>query len=177
MKSKSLYLSKIELEDLDILYKWFSDIEFLKNYDYVNPIPQTKDQVNKMILDFESDEESKVFAIKLNNTNKIIAIGGFCDIVKDNEVATFFIGIGDKKERGKGYGKEAMNLILDYGFNNLKLYKIQLNVLEFNNTAINLYEKIGFIREGILREFVLRDKKRYDLLLYGMFRNERRLEL
>ena len=83
-----------------------------------------------------------------------------------------FIGLGNESQRGKGYGKEAMKLLLEYGFNKLNFHRIQLNVLEFNYGAIALYEKCGFKKEGIFREFVLRDGNRYNLLLYGLLKKE-----
>lgn len=171
--SPRVFFSKIVKEDMEYIYEWFSDDEFLRTYDYMPPVPQNMDQVDKLIRDYEKNEESLVFGIKLKDTNKIIGIAGFDDIVKENMVSTLFIGIGDKNTRGKGYGKEALSLLLDYGFNELGFHRIQLNVLEFNHAAIALYEKAGFIREGIFRDFVLRDGKRYDLYLYGLLKNEK----
>lgn len=164
--------SRVGKDDMEVIYNWFADEEFLKFYDYVPPVPMTKLEVNKIFDDYEKNEESDVFAIKLKESNQIIGIAGFDDIVEENKVATLFIGIGDKNIRGRGYGKEALNLLLKYGFNELDFHRIQLNVLEFNHAAIALYEKAGFIKEGSYREFVLRDEKRFDLLLYGLLKSE-----
>jgi len=65
-----------------------------------------------------------------------------------------------------------MRILLEFGFNDLNFHRIQLNVLEFNDKAIALYERCGFRKEGVLREFVLRDGKRYNLVLYGLLKNE-----
>jgi len=172
IKGKNLYLSKIEKEDMEHIYKWFSDCEFLKFYDYYPPVPQTKEEVDKTFSDYEENQESDVFAIKLLSNGQIIGIAGYDDIIKENKVATLFVGIGRENSRGKGYGKETMNILLDYGFNDMDFHRIQLNVLEFNESAIALYEKTGFKKEGIYREFVLRDDKRYDLYLYGLLKHE-----
>ncbi|MFA9424062.1 MAG: GNAT family N-acetyltransferase [Sedimentibacter sp.] len=172
LKGKNLYLSKIEKQDMEYIYKWFSNSEFLKFYDYYPPIPQTKEQVDKTFDYYEGNEESDVFAIKLVEDGQIIGVAGYDDIIKENKVATLFIGIGSKNFRGKGYGSEAMNILLDYGFNDRNFYRIQLNVLEFNESAISLYEKHGFKKEGTYRQFVLRDEKRYDLILYGLLKYE-----
>jgi len=172
IKGKNLYLSRIEKNDIKQFYKWFSDSEFLKFYDYYPPLPQTKEEVDKTLSYYEKKEKSDVFAIRLVCNDQIIGIAGYDDIIKENKVATLFIGIGSKDSRGKGYGKESMNILLNYGFNDMDLHRIQLNVLEFNKSAIILYEKTGFIKEGTYREFVLRDDKRYDLFLYGLLKNE-----
>ena len=82
------------------------------------------------------------------------------------------IGIGDQSNRGKGYGSEAMRLIIDYAFFELNLHRIQLTVFDYNQQAIALYERLGFQREGVFREFGQRDGKRYDMYLYGILYEE-----
>jgi RimJ/RimL family protein N-acetyltransferase len=172
IKGNNVYFSKIEKEDMKYLYKWFSDTEFLKYYDYVPPIPQSEEEVNRIFNDYNTKNESIVFAIRLLSDNKIIGIAGLDDIIKSNQVATLFIGIGNKDLRGNGYGHESMKILLDYGFNDMDLYRIQLNVLEFNTSAIKLYERSGFKKEGIFREFVLRNNQRYDMFLYSLLKYE-----
>ena len=163
-------LTEIKREDMEHIYGWFCDTEFLKYYDYYPPVPLKKADVDKMFNYYKESGKSKVFAVR--NDSLIIGVAGFDDIIKENQVATLFIGLGNKNERGKGYGRETMNLLLEYGFENLNFHRIQLNVLEFNDKAIALYEKCGFKKEGIFREFALRDEKRYNLLLYGLLKYE-----
>ncbi|MDD4088446.1 MAG: GNAT family protein [Tissierellia bacterium] len=163
-------LTEIKREDMEHIYRWFCDTEFLKYYDYYPPVPLKKADVDKMFNYYKESGKSKVFAVRKDSL--IIGVAGFDDIIKENQVATLFIGLGNENERGKGYGKETMNLLLEYGFENLNFHRIQLNVLEFNDKAIALYEKYGFKKEGIFREFALRDEKRYNLLLYGLLKYE-----
>ncbi len=163
---KRVFLDTINKEDMSSLYKWFSDTEFLSSYDYVLPIPMSKEKVDKMISEYNEENSSIIFALRAAEGN-IIGIAGYYDIVKDNQVATLFIGIGDKSYLGKGYGKETLNELLNYGFDTLNLYRIQLNVISFNTPAIALYEKAGFQKEGTMKEFVLRDGLRYDLYMYA----------
>ena len=166
----NINLSKIKKEDMEYIYKWFSDMEFLKYYDYFPPVPLNIKEVDKIFNDYEKSNKSKVFAVRIDNTT--IGVAGFDDIIEENKVATLFIGLGNESVRKKGFGSEAMKLLLEYGFENLNFHRIQLNVLEFNDSAIALYQKFGFKKEGTYREFVLRDGKRYNLLLYGLLRNE-----
>lgn len=161
-----VFLDTIKKEDMPSLYKWFLNIEFLSTYDYVLPIPMSKEKVDKMISDYKEENNSIVFAIRTTEGN-IIGIAGYDDIIKYNMVATLFIGIGDEGYLGKGYGKETILELLNYGFNTLNLYRIQLNVISFNAPAIKLYEKVGFQKEGTMKEFVLRNGQRYDLYMYA----------
>lgn len=161
-----VFLDTINKEDMSSLYKWFSDVEFLSTYDYVLPKPKTPEEVDKLLAEYNPDNGSIIKAIRTTDGHAI-GIAGYDDIIKDNQVATLFIGIGDENYLGKGYGKEAMLELLDYGFNTLNLYRIQLNVISFNLPAIALYEKVGFQKEGTMKEFVLRNGLRYDLYMYA----------
>ena len=158
--------------DAKIINEWFNDIEFLRNYDMAAALPKNHKELQANLDNFFNTSERYIFAIKLLENNEIVGIIGFDDIIWSSSVATFFIGIGDKGQTGKGIGSEAMRLLLDFGFNELNFHRIQLNVIAYNEPAIKLYERQGFTREGTYREFIHRDGNRYDLYLYGLLRNE-----
>lgn len=165
-------LTAVKDTDLSVIEDWFNDTEFLRYYDMVPALPRSRAQVEAYIKDYETSEERYIFAVRANDTGKIIGVAGFEDIIWSNGVATVFIGIGDRSYTGKGLGREAMKMVLDFGFNELNFYRIQLNVISYNKAALGLYESLGFVREGTYRNFILRDGKRYDMCLYGMLRPE-----
>jgi len=80
--------------------------------------------------------------------------------------------IGDKSQWGKGYATEAMELIIEYGFNQLNLNMIYLGVVQFNERAAALYKRVGFVEEGRLRQRVYRDGSYHDELSMSMLRTE-----
>ncbi len=82
------------------------------------------------------------------------------------------IYIGDPNERGKGYGKEALKLMLDYCFINLHMERVSLDYFEGNKVASALYESMGFKHEGLARNACKKDGKYYDLNLMSILRSE-----
>jgi RimJ/RimL family protein N-acetyltransferase len=82
------------------------------------------------------------------------------------------IGIGEPEFWGKGYGREAMQLIMRYGFEQLNLKRISLTVYEYNQRGYRLYLKLGFREEGRLRKWMQRSGERYDLIFMGILREE-----
>jgi [ribosomal protein S5]-alanine N-acetyltransferase len=68
--------------------------------------------------------------------------------------ARYAIGIFAPEHRGLGHGREATHLVLGYAFATLGLHRVELRVLAFNTGAIAMYERCGFVREGVERESV-----------------------
>lgn len=89
-----------------------------------------------------------------------------------SQTADLAIAIGRPEYRGKGYGRDALTLTLNYAFNELNLFRVGLSVLAYNAAAIKAYERVGFVREGVRRQLVAREGQRYDMLLYGILRDE-----
>ena len=85
---------------------------------------------------------------------------------------TLGIFIGEQKERNKGYGAEALKLLLDYGFNILNLNNINLAVFSFNKNAIACYKKIGFKEYGVRHECYFLNGKCYDEILMEILRKD-----
>ena len=71
-----------------------------------------------------------------------------------------------------GIGSEAIKKILHYGFTELKLEKIYLQVFDFNGKALSLYKKFGFILEGKLRKHFIKSGSRVDMNFMGLLKSE-----
>jgi RimJ/RimL family protein N-acetyltransferase len=82
------------------------------------------------------------------------------------------LGIGDRGDWGKGYGTDAMKIILRFAFTEVNLRRVTLTVFEYNPRAIRSYEKTGFQHEGRLRGALLRDGKRWDMLYMGILHDD-----
>jgi len=107
------------------------------------------------------------------NTNKGFHIGSVSLLLSlMDKNANFSILIGDKNYWNKGYGREAIKIILNYAFNKLRLNRIYLGVISYNKRAIRLYKKFGFKLEGRSREHIFYKGKFYDLLEMGILKNE-----
>jgi len=89
-----------------------------------------------------------------------------------NRTATLGIFIGNKKYWSKGYGTEAIQLILDFGFNYLNLNNIDLALMEFNQRALKCYEKCGFKEIGRKRKCNFINGKYYDSILMDILVEE-----
>jgi len=105
-----------------------------------------------------SDYEGAKAYVIINKNDEVIGQVELFNISWRNRRAELSVGI-KQSHRKKGYGLESINRILKIGFNELGLYRIWLRVLEINEPAIKLYEKIGFVKEGVCRSESLRNGK------------------
>jgi RimJ/RimL family protein N-acetyltransferase len=86
--------------------------------------------------------------------------------------AEFAIMLGDSSTWGKGLGTACARFAVEYGFRQLNLNRIHLNVLSSNLRAVSLYERIGFQREGTLRQAQYKDGQYLDVIVMGLLRSE-----
>jgi RimJ/RimL family protein N-acetyltransferase len=100
---------------------------------------------------------------------------GFCSLFRMQMVhgnTLMAIGIGNSDYRGRGYGTDAIHLLLGYAFRELDLHRVSLNVFSNNTRAIHVYEKLGFVHEGAQREALYRDDARHDMVYMGILRRD-----
>jgi RimJ/RimL family protein N-acetyltransferase len=83
-----------------------------------------------------------------------------------------YISIGERDFWGRGFGTDTMDLLLQYGFLELSLYRITLGVHGYNTRAQRVYEKVGFKTEGMIRGEILREGRRADGFYMGILRRE-----
>jgi RimJ/RimL family protein N-acetyltransferase len=111
-------------------------------------------------------------AIALRESDKLIGGTGLHDLDWTNRHSGFGIFIGDKEEWGKGYGTQATQLVIDFAFARLNLHRVWLHVYEYNERGIRAYEKVGFQKEGILRQSRYFDGKYWDTIVMSILRPE-----
>lgn len=145
-------LRPISLEDTENILKWRNS-ENVKKYFCMQSDLKKEEHVwwleNKV-------KTGKVvqFIIQEKKNHRDIGTVYIRDIDYAYKNGEFGIYIGEESSRGCGYGQAAMELICHYAFQTLKLHKIFLRVLETNKTAIALYEKCGFQKEGLFKEHI-----------------------
>ena len=154
-----IYLSPRNSEDVEKFTEWLNDFE-TTDYTGRSGILTTLDGERKYLE--ENSNPEATFVIVTLEDNKMIGTVSLEDINWINRTATLGIFIGDKEFRSKGYGTEAIRLILEYGFKYMNLYNIKLDLMEFNERALKCYQKCGFKEYGRRRKCKFINGKYYD---------------
>lgn len=165
----NIYLSPRSAEDAETFTEWLNDFE---TTDYLGRSGTlTTREGERNYLESNSSPEA-TFVIVTIKENKMIGTVSLEKINSINRTATLGIFIGDKDYRNKGYGTEAIKLILDYGFNYLNLNNIKLDLMEFNERALKCYEKCGFKEYGRRRKCKFINGKFYDSISMDILSEE-----
>ena len=170
--AEKCYLSPISSEDYEPFFHWLNDMEIaIRLNAYTMYISK---EVEKNFLDgiSQSTDKDYIFSIVDKEKDQLLGNCGLTKIDWLNRSAEFGIFIGEKSYWGKGYGKEATQLLLDYGFNALNLHSIALEAFAFNQSAIRMYQKCGFRQIGIRREAKIIGTKKYDMILMDILAQE-----
>ena len=166
----NIYLSPISLDDIEEYAEMVNDIKVSVGLGYLS---------YTNIIDFESEKEflisvkkEKMFAVRLLENDELLGNIGFNSLDIINRNGALGVLIGNPEHQRKGYGTEALKLILDYGFSFLNLRNISLSVFEYNEPAYNLYKKVGFKEVGRLRKTLEIMGKTYDVIILDMLNEE-----
>ncbi|MEZ4521609.1 MAG: GNAT family protein [Thermomicrobiales bacterium] len=165
-------LTAIREDDVDELISWDDDPEFMRNLHSGPAYPRPQIAQREWWTGRLKNKDEFHFAIRLIEDERLIGSFHISEIEWPHRAAWFSIGLGGKDARGKGYGTEALELGIDFAFNDLNLHRLSLSVFAYNQPAIRLYNRLGFTHEGTFREHLQRDGQRHDMLLFGMLAYE-----
>jgi RimJ/RimL family protein N-acetyltransferase len=118
-------------------------------------------------LEKETSSET-FFAIRTLEDDRLIGFIALMAIEWNHGDAWVAIGLGERMDWGKGYGTDAMRLVLQYAFTELNLYRVSLGLFDYNSRAQRSYEKVGFLLEGRQRQLTQREGQRWDMLIMGI---------
>lgn len=162
-------LRELERKDLEKINRWRNDPSLIAclgaPYRYIN-----QDVDNQWYDNYLASRSHCVRCVIVNEADQILGLISLMDIDSVNRSATLHIMIGDAENRGKGVGSFAVAEMLAHAFNNLNLRRIELGVLENNEAAIRLYEKNGFIREGLKRQSHYKNGQYVNMIIMGLLR-------
>jgi RimJ/RimL family protein N-acetyltransferase len=170
---KRIRLRAVEREDVQKFHEWVNDPEVTRGLALYLPMSM-QDEQNWFEGLAKRDPNQRPLAIEVRKGKawKLIGDCGVFDIELTHHSAELGIMIGDKSEWNKGYGSEAMTLLLRHCFETLNLNRAFLRVYEDNVRAVRSYEKAGFVLEGRLRQAVYKHGKYEDVLFMSVLRSE-----
>jgi len=155
-------------EDFDEISDWYTDGTFVRNLDTLPARPLSGEALEQTYRNLNRDTEF-YFHIRALDDDRLLGFVTLFNIDWHNQICQLGLAIGDADDRGHGYGTEALNLMLNYGFNELNLYKVCLDVISTNQAAISVYQNSGFEFEGTNQRAIKRDGQRLDLYSMGLF--------
>lgn len=170
LERKRILLRPLQQSDAESFCAWYGDVQIPR---FLGMTPLSRDKAKVMFDQLLNDSHGVYFGIIKKDEERTIGYVFLSQILKGHRVAREFgIVIGDRSLWNSGYGSEATRLMLEYGFEQLKLHRIELLVLDFNERAQHIYRKMGFVEEGVQREARLVDGKWHDAVLMGMLEKE-----
>ena len=166
MRIKKLIGKKCSLSPIDV-NDYVHYAEWLNNEEVSRYLT-----VASKVISLEAEKEmlaelakTHTYGIIENKTEKLIGNISLMNIDNVQQTAELGIFIGEQSCWNKGYGTEAVSLLIDYGFRVLNLHNIMLRVYAYNERALTCYEKIGFKKIGERRSCICYDRKRYNEIL------------
>lgn len=167
IERKKIFLTRITYDDTEDIVRWRNTDFVQKNFIYREPF--TTEGHKKWMKNMIETGQAVQFIIWEQSTSKKIGSVYLRDIDHKNKKAEFGIFIGEKECCGKGYGREAAEIITEYAFSVLCLNKVFLRVLSYNERAYRSYLRAGFKQEGFFKADVYVDDKPLDVIFMAKF--------
>jgi RimJ/RimL family protein N-acetyltransferase len=163
-------------KDSEIESKWTHDSEFMRMMETAPARPMSaamiKKQYEKLEKQIEENKNLYHFMIHLKTDDRLIGTAWVKRIEWTNGNGLLQLGIGAAEDRGKGYGTQALRMLLRFAFAELNLFRVSAMVPEYNEAALALLKKLGFVQEVCRRKALERDGRRWDLYYFGLLSDE-----
>ena len=171
LKTKRLDLVEIQQSHLADIYLLFSD---KKVTEYYNLLPLENEQEGQKLLEWFKNRFKDGLGIRwgiaLKGETNLIGTIGFNNFTKKHRA-----NIGYDLQSSfwnRGYMTEALSTVIDFGFNELDINRIEAEVMQGNVISEKLLEKLNFKREGVLRQWMLWNEQYYDMIMYSLLRTD-----
>ena len=167
-----VYLRAAERRDIPIFVRWFNDLRTTRTLLMISPMSEASEErwFDQMIE--HQGKDGWHFVVCRRADDRPVGTIGLHDVDLRNGSAGLGITIGDPADTGQGYGSDALRALVGFGFEQLRLERVWLDVYDYNERARRVYERIGFRHEGTLRRALYRDGAFHDVHRMAILRDE-----
>lgn len=173
LEGDRITLTPLQIENIYKHFEWNNDPE-LNRLD--NELPFRKEPFGVFKERFEQMVYRPIpdtidFEVHVED-GTLIGVAYAVDISKNHRHCSIGVTIGDRDFWGQGYGRESLEVLLDYCFNKLGMHRVSTETFEYNEAWRQLVKDAGFQREGVERDYLFRDEAYWDKEVYGMLEEE-----
>jgi RimJ/RimL family protein N-acetyltransferase len=172
IRGQRVYLRPAERSDIPLFVRWLNDAETASFVTVRAPLSNVGEEHWFEQMTADHGKTRWFFVICQLDDDQPIGTTGLFDLDHVNGSAGFGIVIGEKRLWGRGYGTDAVNALVDFGFGELRLERIWLEVYEFNERGRRSYEKSGFILEGTERNAMFHRGRHINVQLMSLLHRE-----
>jgi RimJ/RimL family protein N-acetyltransferase len=183
MNIQSLHTGELTLfapidmeKDPAVEVKWMQDDHYLRMMSLQPARPlsefQMKKQLEKVEKSQAEDHNYFHFSIHTREEDRLIGFASINWVEWSHSAGWVRIGIGDRQDRRRGYGWDALNVLLRFAFLEINLHRLAAFIPEYNPPALALFEKAGFVQEVCRRQALYRDGRRWNAYHYGLLQRE-----
>ena len=171
LEGETVELRRHARANYELYAAWYGEPEIWHLTSWA-PHPLSRSAVERLFEDRELSPVDDSFAIHVKDADEPVGVISLMNISDANESAELSVIVGHPDDRHRGYGTEAIGLLLRYGFEELGLNRVGLSAFDFNGEAIAAYEKLGFTVEGRYRQAIKRDSGFHDAILMSIVKDE-----
>jgi len=172
IRGRSVYLRAPEREDVPLFVRWMNHARMTRLITRRAPLSQPEEERWFEGMIERQGHEAWTFVFCLLEDERPLGTCGLFEIDRNNGSAGLGISIGDPSDWGRGWGTDAVDALVDFGFGALRLERIWLDVYDFNDRARRSYDKSGFTLEGTMRHAFYQRGRYVDTLRMAILRDE-----
>ena len=174
--SELVRLRPLAASDLDHIMGWVNDPAIVGNFAAFSGKAFTREEEKAYIDKLLASPSDRVFSVERVADGHYVGQVGIHQIHAPSRVGRLACIIAKRAEMGRGYGTGAIRLVLDWAFHEAKLHKVWLMCFKENSRARAIYQRIGFIEEGTLREEYLHAGVYHDMVRMSLLEREWRTQ-
>jgi RimJ/RimL family protein N-acetyltransferase len=172
-RGDKVVLRAVERDDLEQLWRWRNDLDLWLLMEDAPPVPTSLAEYEAAYERRATDAAAAVdewvrFAIEAGG--RLVGECSMFDFDPLARSARIGVLIGDQRDRGKGLGRDAVRVLLDYGFRHRNLHRVELDVLATNEAALRVYRALGLVEEGRLRDHAWSGGRHVDTIVMAVLR-------